>query len=227
MKWSTFLLFIALFIALNIALGTALTFLAVFFELFYDTDLLSQLPAYNLLILDGAVFFILMVSFRSVRQFIWKAFDFSVLLRLRTYGLIAGGALLFFVIQNVFMQLLQWDDGSEQPTDLGLDQLLQTDESQWLQMLLVYGSLAIITPVKEEILYRGIVHRFLEHRHHFWLGLVVSSLVFGLLHVGFPWSATLMGMIFVLLYRLTKSLVPSILLHIIWNSFAFISLMLL
>ncbi|MGP4040486.1 CPBP family glutamic-type intramembrane protease [Gracilibacillus sp. D59] len=45
-------------------------------------------------------------------------------------------------------------------------------------------------------------------------------MIFGALHPGHILSATIMGMIFVVLYRLTKSLLVPMMLHIIWNLYA-------
>ena len=65
---------------------------------------------------------------------------------------------------------------------------------------------------------------FLSEKWGFWLGLILSSVIFGLLHPGYAISASIMGAVFVGLYRLTRSLIVPILLHIVWNAFAVVGL---
>jgi membrane protease YdiL (CAAX protease family) len=112
--------------------------------------------------------------------------------------------------------LFSIEDPSQQPDQLGVNNL----GGHWFNYLLFYLAVVVFTPLKEELLYRGIIHRFLEVRHHFWIGIIVSSLIFGVLHLGFPITATLMGVVFVILYKLTKSIVPSMILHMLWNAYA-------
>lgn len=50
--------------------------------------------------------------------------------------------------------------------------------------------------------------------------------IFGLLHEGHAISATIMGIVFVLLYKLTRSLVVPIIFHMIWNMYAVLGLVL-
>lgn len=85
-------------------------------------------------------------------------------------------------------------------------------------------SVAIITPIKEEILYRGILYRFFEKKYSFLVGIIISSFIFGILHGGFPVTAMIMGIVFAMLYKKTQSIIPSIILHIIWNLLVSISM---
>jgi membrane protease YdiL (CAAX protease family) len=224
-KWPSIIIFFSIFLGVTLVISTILSLIIAIY-IAAGKDLMFILEGYNMLILDGVIFFTVFFSYKRIRQFTLQAFDFSVLRLPKTYGLLAGSLVLFFLSQSIFITLLGIDDGSQQPSDLGIDKVFQAADQNWLKMILVFVSIAVLTPIKEEILYRGILHRFLEQRHHFWIGLLVSSLVFGLLHVGFPYSAITMGIIFVLLYRLTHSLIPPIILHIIWNSFAAVSFML-
>ena len=76
-----------------------------------------------------------------------------------------------------------------------------------------------IAPVIEEIVFRGILFRKLAVRYGNTLGILGSSLIFGLFHynvlgVGFT------GMILCVLYSRTRSLKASVLVHALNNSFA-------
>ena len=77
----------------------------------------------------------------------------------------------------------------------------------------------------EELLFRGVLFRIVEEWLGSWISLVVSSLVFGLVHLMNP-AATLMGAIFISVeagillaaaYMLTRRLWMSMGFHIAWN----------
>lgn len=86
--------------------------------------------------------------------------------------------------------------------------------------------IAIISGVAEEVLLRGVAFRFLEQ----WLGsisaLVLSALLFGVLHIGNPnasWLAAFAialeaGILLGAIYMLTRRLWAAIGLHMAWNS---------
>ncbi|MEH7537842.1 YaaC family protein, partial [Bacillus toyonensis] len=93
-----------------------------------------------------------------------------------------------------------------------------------LQSIIYVLSVAIITPVKEEILFRGILYRFLEKKYNFLVGIIISSFIFGILHGGLLITATIMGIVFAMLYKKTQSIIPSIILHIVWNLLVSISM---
>ncbi|WP_408590177.1 lysostaphin resistance A-like protein [Novosphingobium sp.] len=77
----------------------------------------------------------------------------------------------------------------------------------------------------EELLFRGALFRIVEEMFGSWISLVVSSLVFGLLHLLNP-AATLTGAIFISIeagvllaagYMVTRRLWLSIGFHVAWN----------
>lgn len=88
---------------------------------------------------------------------------------------------------------------------------------------------AIVVPLSsgifEELLFRGVLFRIVEEWLGSWISLVVSSLVFGLVHLMNP-AATLLGAIFISVeagillaaaYMLTRRLWMSMGFHIAWN----------
>ena len=92
-------------------------------------------------------------------------------------------------------------------------------------LLLPAVSMAISSGVFEELLFRGVLFRSLETWFGTWVGLVVSSFVFGLTHLINP-EATLEGALFIAVeagillaaaYILTRRLWLSIGFHMAWN----------
>ncbi|MCX6014753.1 MAG: CPBP family intramembrane metalloprotease [Chloroflexales bacterium] len=79
--------------------------------------------------------------------------------------------------------------------------------------------------IVEEILLRGVVLRMLEELFGSWAAILLSGLIFGFLHAGNPnadwWSSTAIaieaGLLFGVLFCLTRSLWVVIGLHAAWN----------
>ena len=85
--------------------------------------------------------------------------------------------------------------------------------------------MALNSGIFEELLFRGALFRILEEWLGSWVSLVVSSLVFGMVHLINP-TATLMGAIFISVeagillaaaYMLTRRLWMSMGFHVAWN----------
>lgn len=217
LKWSQLILFLLSFVGVSILFGIIIGL----YGAFSDKDIIDKFTtSYPALILDAAIFIIVFALFKSVRRFTLRAVDLSVLRSKKTYLYVALGFIFFMVTQYIFIYLLKVDDPMQQQEDLGVNQLSGTFD------YLIYAFLVvIIVPIKEELLFRGILYRFFESkypRYGFWLGLITSSLVFGLLHFGVEVSAIVMGATFVILYWLTKSLVTPMLLHMSWNLYGII-----
>lgn len=173
-----------------------------------------------LLYLDFIGFLITVFIFKSTRQFLGAAFSFEPLKKGRTYLYLIGAFIFMYIAQYIILDVLQWEDATEQVEIFGFDKL----SLGWVSIIVILVGMAVITPLKEEFLFRGILHGFLSEKWGFWLGLILSSIILGLLHPGYVLSASIMGVVFVVLYRLTRSLIVPIILHIVWNAFAVVGL---
>ncbi|HHU08745.1 MAG TPA: CPBP family intramembrane metalloprotease [Intrasporangiaceae bacterium] len=86
-------------------------------------------------------------------------------------------------------------------------------------------STGVVAGVSEEILFRGVVYRLAEERLGTWLAVALSGIVFGLVHLvnaNASWWGVLAigleaGLLFALVYALTRSLWIVIGLHAAWN----------
>lgn len=90
----------------------------------------------------------------------------------------------------------------------------------WLELL---GS-ALITPVLEELLHRGVVYGRLRRMMNMWPAIIVSALVFAGLHfniVQFTY-AFLLGIVFALFVEKTGHIYPSVIAHVVANGIAVI-----
>ena len=88
----------------------------------------------------------------------------------------------------------------------------------------------VFAPFVEEIVFRGCIYRRIEASGYKYLGFLISSLIFGLIHVITPllqgdWSQGIyiivygsLGMVMCYVYEKTDSLFCSILLHMLNNA---------
>ena len=124
-------------------------------------------------------------------------------------GVVAGG-LLFSIIVGVL-----WLLGSYRVIGTNPD-------AAWLPALLVVG---LGAGIGEEIMFRGVLFRIVEEGLGTWWALLISALFFGLVHLGNPgatlWSSFAIaieaGLLFGMLYHLTRSLPICMGLHAAWN----------
>ena len=84
-------------------------------------------------------------------------------------------------------------------------------------MLILAG---IIAPFGEELLFRGVLYTFLRERWGIWLGVMVSSLIFGVIHGNLAVGITgfLLGIVAALVFEYSKSLWTAVIVHAINNS---------
>jgi uncharacterized protein len=94
--------------------------------------------------------------------------------------------------------------------------------ANWVTPLLMVG---IGAGIGEELMFRGALFRIVEEGLGTWAALVISALVFGFMHAGNPgatvWSSLAIaieaGLLFGMLYHLTRSLPLCMGLHAAWN----------
>lgn len=82
-------------------------------------------------------------------------------------------------------------------------------------------SIAIIGPIAEEFIFRGVLLKRMMAKTSMWTGIIISSVLFGILHADII-GAAIFGVVASLLYIKTKNLLVPILLHIFNNSIAVI-----
>lgn len=118
-----------------------------------------------------------------------------------------GAIFLLDWLTSVLRFLPNWLEGT-------FDQL----QSSWAGILCV----ALLGPVVEELFFRGAILKALLRKYRPWVAIVVSGLVFGLIHVN-PAQvafACLAGILLGWLYWRTRSLIPCMVVHVLNNGFS-------
>jgi len=85
----------------------------------------------------------------------------------------------------------------------------------WLALL----GFAVAPALCEEVTFRGFILRGFHHRGRMWLAIALSALTFGVIHM-IPqqvFNASLLGLLLGWIAIRSKSLLPGILFHFIWN----------
>lgn len=87
--------------------------------------------------------------------------------------------------------------------------------------------LVVVGPLFEELLFRGVMLQGLLRRYRPWVAIGQSALLFGILHFNPAQSvnALLLGLVFGWLYYRTRSLWLCIALHMLFNSLAFVGIL--
>ena len=99
-------------------------------------------------------------------------------------------------------------------------------ESSSIDIALLFLSVAIVTPIVEELMFRGYILDAINRKHSDWTAIIWSSILFGLLHlfggVFYIGSALIGGIIYGWIRMRTGSLLPSIASHMMWNTLALV-----
>ncbi len=86
------------------------------------------------------------------------------------------------------------------------------------QLVLLLAIGIVLAPIVEEVLFRGLLFQRLAVKWGLGQGIVVSSVIFGLLHLDDFIGATLIGVALCLVYLRTRSLFVPMLLHFSYNA---------
>lgn len=96
----------------------------------------------------------------------------------------------------------------------------------WLPKLIFVLGGAVAAPIGEEVFFRGFLYNALKHRFSVKVGIVVSGLLFALVHIS-PLALLIifpMGMLLAYVYEKTGSLWVTITMHIINNGVVFVAM---
>ncbi len=132
-----------------------------------------------------------------------------------------AGLVIYLILSAVLMYI-----GSKiipgfvinQAQEVGFSQL-----SRRYEYILAFGTLVVLAPFAEEVLFRGYLFGKLKKQIPVWVAILVTSAVFGAFHGA--WNIAIdtfaLSIILCVLRQITGSIWPSIVLHMIKNSIAF------
>lgn len=132
----------------------------------------------------------------------------------------AGAGLLAYFVNRVVVLLYIWISGDTSNPQQGIGETAVSGSIVQFILLIVLGGL--LTPLGEELLFRGILFRWLR-RWGFVLAAIISAVVFGIAHgfnVVLP-AAIILGLLNAYVYEKSGSIWPAIISHATHNILAF------
>ena len=100
------------------------------------------------------------------------------------------------------------------------------DDLSTAGMFIMIILVGIVVPFAEELFFRGILYQWLRTRFGVWVGIIVSSLIFGIFHfdIAIAGAAFILGVLLAWVFERSNSLWPSVLIHSLNNAFKVILL---
>jgi len=92
----------------------------------------------------------------------------------------------------------------------------------WLNIVNMKILIALMVPFAEELLFRGVIFRYLRQNKSFFISAIISAAIFSLIHFDIatiPFTL-LLGFTCAFVYERSKSLLPPIIVHIAVNNLA-------
>ncbi|PIE93580.1 CPBP family intramembrane metalloprotease [Bacillus fungorum] len=129
-------------------------------------------------------------------------------------------AVIFLIVVSVAILMIMEKVGIS--FENSKTETVQNDKSIYSFCIAVIGA-AIISPIYEEILYRGVFYTFFRDRYGIWGGMFISSIIFTVVHI--PTYNTLpvnflSGVVFAWLYEKTNSILSAMIVHALFNFLA-------
>lgn len=149
----------------------------------------------------------------KLKNDLFRTSNFIGLNQFFTYKITFVSLGLFYLAVTFFVQIMKWDNVSGQLT---LADTLKSGHFKSLHII-SFLILSFLFPFFEELIFRGFLINFFKERFSYITAIVISSLLFGLLHENLFFTTTFFGIILCLEKKVTKSLIPGILTHITWN----------
>ena len=140
-------------------------------------------------------------------------------LRWPGWGMICVSVVLPLALLPLSLELLQSLSWFFPPMPPGMDRVMEGMANQSIPLWLSLLAFAVAPAVCEELAFRGFILSGLERSRQTWVPIVVSAVLFGIIHL-IPkqiFNATLLGLVLGLLAVRSRSLWPGVIFHLIYN----------
>nr|MDH3162472.1 type II CAAX endopeptidase family protein [Bacillus licheniformis] len=130
---------------------------------------------------------------------------------------IAGWTVFLIVMTFAVMEILIWFGTGYENTKT---KTITADPS-WLSIAMSFASACIVSPIYEELFYRGFLYRWFRAEFGVVWALVASGALFMIAHI--PTYNTLAvnfgtGLVFAWTYEKTRSIIPAMIIHSLFNA---------
>ncbi|HMS30884.1 MAG TPA: type II CAAX endopeptidase family protein [Candidatus Saccharibacteria bacterium] len=160
---------------------------------------------------------------RVIHPFRWSAIGLMWPSRRALVSVIPALFIYIFISASLTILATQFIPGfnAQQVQDVGFDKLNHPAE-----LVTAFLALVVITPIVEEVIFRGILFKGLRRRLPFWVSAVFTSVLFAVAHGQWNVAVDTFALSIILCYLVEKnqSSVPTILVHGLKNGLAFVLL---
>lgn len=178
------------------------------YDLVYDAYLAKTM---EISLISGLLTLVSVVLFfkvrrRSLRQELWLR-----PVRGRLLGWCAALAFCLYWLVTIVLSMLP---------EAWLEDYLAAAEGLDQTGVIAFLAAAIVAPIVEEVIFRGLILTRLNRVMSGWLAVAVAAAIFGLCHGQFIWFcyAFVLGLIFGYITRSTVSILPAMLMHLVFNA---------
>lgn len=142
--------------------------------------------------------------------------------KLVTAGILTWYACIPLVVLSVYISTKLGSQGSDNPIVAVV--MAAAKEANPLGIVLFIFALGVLPGLIEELLFRGFLYTSLRRKFSIFPSLVISAAVFSVIHLDLGGALQLfcLGFLFAFILEKTRSLVPSMVAHCLWNSCTFI-----
>lgn len=123
-----------------------------------------------------------------------------------------------------FLVLIGQSIGAKIEFGLGVDYKSENTEAIMnvtkIAPIMILASV-VFGPILEELVFRRVIFGSIIQTQNFWVAAIVSSIMFGIIHLDFSHIIlyTITGFIFAYLYYRTKRIITSMIAHMLFNGF--------
>ncbi|MED0736238.1 CPBP family intramembrane glutamic endopeptidase [Aneurinibacillus thermoaerophilus] len=159
------------------------------------------------------------------KQLLWSSLGFQRMknIHIMKYALHIMSLWLLIIITQIIV-LAVFPPEATSSSQLVTSQLTQMSSAEfWLLYIVV----AILVPITEEIIFRGLIYKYLCRKYGFGIATIGSALIFTMAHFFVPmlWAALfIMGCCLAYLFKTYQSIFAPLSLHILTNSINIIAL---
>lgn len=140
-------------------------------------------------------------------------------LNLPGWRMLGAGIILSLSLQPLALELMGRLDRFFPPLPPGAEQLMKAMATSSVPLWLSLTAFALAPAICEELAFRGFILSGLQRSRRPWLPIVISALLFGVIHM-IPkqqFNAALLGIVLGLLAVRSGSLLPGVVFHFIFN----------
>lgn len=160
---------------------------------------------------------------RLIRPFRWSSIGLQWPSRSALFSVIPSVFIYIFISASLTVLATKFIPGfnAQQTQDVGFEGL-----SRPLEFVAAFLALAVITPIVEEVIFRGMLFKGLRKRLPFWVSAIFASVLFAVAHGQWNVAVDTFALSMILCYLVEKhqSIVPTILVHGLKNGLAFVLL---